>query len=92
MHERLIPLSLELPLCVRVLLGTEEEIEIVKADSVTEGDDGVDVVNSGNSAKTVEKAVEVRLGEKEGAETRDKVSRLLPVCLRSTKKIINAGK
>ena len=74
MHERLIPLSLELPLCVRVLLGTEEEIEIVKADSVTEGDDGVDVVNSGHSAKTVEEAVEVRLGEEEGAEIRDKVS------------------
>ena len=72
MHVRLIPLSPEPSPCIQVQLGTEEEIEIVKADSVTDGDDGVDVVNRRNSAKAVEKTVEVRLGKEEGAETIDK--------------------
>ena len=72
MHVRLIPLSLEPSPCIRVQLGTEEEIEIVMADSVTDGDDGVDVVNRSNSAKAVEKTVEVRLGKEESAEKIDK--------------------
>ena len=71
MDERLVALSLEPSSCARAHLGTEEEVEVVETDIVTDGDDGVDLVNGGNSAEAVEEAVEVRLGEEEGAETRD---------------------
>ena len=44
--ERLILVSLELPICV--LVGTKKEIEAVKFDGITDGYDGIDVVDGRN--------------------------------------------
>ena len=68
-HERLVALPLEpTSRARRAHLGTEEEVEVVETDGVTDGDDGVGLVDGGNSAEAVQEAVEVRLGQEEGAE------------------------
>ena len=67
-HERLVALPLEPTSRARAHLGTEEEFEVVETDGVTDGDDGVGLADGGNGAEAVEEAVEVRLGQEEGAE------------------------
>ena len=68
MDERFVALSLVPSSCARAHLGTEEEVEVVETDGVTDGDDGVGLADGGNGAEAVEEAVEVRLGQEEGAE------------------------
>ena len=68
-HEGLVALPLETTSRARrAHLGTEEEFEVVETDGVTDGDDGVGLVDGGNGAEAVQEAVEVRLGQEEGAE------------------------
>ena len=63
-----IPWIVSSPSWVRAHLGTEEEVEVVETDGVPDGDDGVGLADGGNGAEAVEEAVEVRLGQEEGAE------------------------